>query len=46
MNPTVAESALRILRSIRLPRRCYLRLALARQLRAARQQLRSKQCPN
>lgn len=42
MNATIAESALRILRSIRLPRRCHLRLVLARQLWAARQQLRNQ----
>lgn len=36
MNPTVAESALRILRTIRLPRHCHLRAALARALRAHR----------
>jgi hypothetical protein len=42
MNRTVAQSALRILRSIRLPRKCHLRLALARALRAERQLIRTK----
>jgi hypothetical protein len=44
MNATIAESALRILRSIRLPRRCRLRIALAQQLRAARNTIRSTKC--
>ena len=42
MNRTIAESALRILRHVRLPRNCHLRLALARALRAERNLIRSQ----
>lgn len=40
MNSIIAESAMRILRHIRLPRHCKWRLAMARALRAERALLR------
>lgn len=40
MNPTVARSAMRILRHIKQPRHCKLRWAMAQALRAERAALR------